>query len=225
MPPESPIQIKICGLTDVDQAVACAELGAHAIGLIFYPKSPRHLELNQARQIARHLPPNVPAVGVFVNESFEDIMRTVAFCGLGAVQLHGQEAPELVRRLRAENRHVIKALFSGRAPALNAAPDYHASAFLVECGKGELPGGNALTWNWEEALTVDRTQPLILAGGLDPANIAQAIQKAQPDAVDVSSGVEAKPGRKDLKQVARLIDAVRATTPPHQNIRDAFHRA
>ena len=201
-------QVKICGLTRIDEALQCALLGANAIGCVFYPKSPRNLSQQQAKEICLALPPAVTTVGVFVNETFSRIMHTVKYCGLKAVQLHGQESPELVNRLYQENIMVIKALFAESTPSLQEASHYNASAYLVECGQGKLPGGNAMPWDWEKASIIGRKYPLILAGGLGPENVGQAIAAGAPDAVDVSSGVEASPGQKDLGKVAEFMKAV-----------------
>ena len=135
-------QVKICGLTRVAEAKACAAMGADAVGCVFFPASPRHVTDDQATRICNALPQTVYTVGVFVNESFSTIMRRVDCCGLKAVQLHGQESPELVDRLRRQNLVVIKALFIHEVPDISLAPDYPASAFLVESGKGPLPDGN-----------------------------------------------------------------------------------
>lgn len=204
----NPIQVKICGLTRVDEAEACARAGANAIGCVFYPRSPRCVGPAVAADICRALPPEVACVGVFVDEPFDAIMRTTAHAGLTAVQLHGNEPAELVGRLRREGLFVIKALFAERAPGLDAAAGLPASAFLVECGRGPLPGGNASAWDWTRAAAFGERYPLILAGGLSPHNAARAVRAVRPDAVDVSSGVEASPGRKDILKVARLIAAV-----------------
>lgn len=204
-------QIKICGLTDPRQAQACAELGADAIGLVFYPKSPRNVAIDQAKGIVAALPPEVTAVGVFVNAAFDAVMAIFAQCGLGGVQLHGRETPELVERLVKENIPVIKALFINGTPGMETAAAYKASAYLVECSGGKLPGGNAMTWDWKAAKAFGVSRPLILAGGLSPANISRAVSEAEPDAVDVSSGVEAEPGKKDLGKVAEFIAAVTQT--------------
>ncbi len=202
------VQVKICGLTRVEEAVACARAGARAIGCVFFSGSPRNVNTAAAAEIRRALPPEIACVGVFVDESFQNIMRIVTRTGLTAVQLHGNETPELVERLSGEGLFVIKALFAERAPGFSEAPLYPAAAFLVECGQGPLPGGHARTWKWNEAAAVGERRPLILAGGLAPDNAALAVRAAQPDAVDVSSGVEAGPGRKDLRKVKQLIAAV-----------------
>jgi len=201
-------QIKICGLTRIDEAVKCAELGTHAIGYVFYPKSPRNVTENRAREISRALPREVKTVGVFVNASYDDILRKVNKSLLDIVQLHGEESPQLVERLRNENIRVIKVLFIDKNPLMDRAVDYHASAFLMECGKGRLPGGNARVWNWEKAAGFSDTYPLVLAGGLAPENVSRAVAAGAPDAVDVSSGVESAPGRKDPGKVKAFIEAV-----------------
>jgi phosphoribosylanthranilate isomerase len=200
-------QIKICGLKKVDEAVQCAELGANAIGMIFYDKSPRFLSDTQARDISNALPDSVGKIGVFVNESFDGIMEKVHRCGLTGIQLHGMETPELIDRLIHENLLVIKGLFTQKEPNISSVSLYKASAYLVECGKGKLPGGNAMTWNWSQAFDFGKKNPFILAGGLNPTNVVQAINQCFPDAVDVSSGVEISPGQKDIKKVKDFISA------------------
>jgi phosphoribosylanthranilate isomerase len=202
------VQVKVCGLTRVDEAVACAEAGARAVGCVFYVKSPRCVSAATARAIRRALPPEVACVGVFVDETFEGIMALAAHAGFTAVQLHGSEAPEVVQILRREGLFVIKTLFADREPGIEAGSQYSASAYLVECGQGPLPGGNAHAWEWGRAAALGQRHPLILAGGLTPENAAQAVRAASPDAVDVSSGVEAVPGRKDIRKVEQFIAAV-----------------
>lgn len=204
-------QIKVCGLTDVEQAMGCSRLGAQAIGCVFYPKSPRYLSDRRAADICRALPPAVGRVGVFVDEDFSGVMRKVERCGLTAVQLHGRETPELVARLRREKLLVIKALFIHRPPHVEQAADYAAGAFLVEYGRGTLPGGTARAWDWGRLGAFSGHAPLILAGGLSSANVGQAIRAVRPDAVDVSSNVESAPGQKDLVKVKAFVAAVAAT--------------
>ena len=201
-------QVKVCGLTNQDEAAGCVSLGADAIGCVFFSKSPRNVSLSQAKKIVRALPSHVKAVGVFVNETFSSIMQRVERCHFNAVQLHGQEPPELVSRLLEENLHVIKALFIDGKPSLQDVSSYQASAFLVECGLGRLPGGNALEWNWEQAKSFGEKHPLIIAGGLTPENVCYAVEASAPHAVDVSSGVESVPGRKDPGKVGAFMSAV-----------------
>ncbi len=214
-------QVKICGLTRVAEARECVALGASAIGCVFYPPSPRNLSLLQARRICAALPSTTVTVGVFVNAAFDHIMQAVKFCSLKAVQLHGQESSELIDRLNQENLTVIKALFSTRQPFLDDADQYDPTAYLVEHGQGQMPGGNAEKWHWQEASIISRSHPLILAGGLSPENVAAAISVCEPDAVDVSSGVESAPGHKDLDRVKKFIDEV-ARCRLQRNIRRIF---
>ena len=195
------IKIKICGLTKITDALGCADLGADALGFVFYPKSPRHLTDDKAREIIRHIPAKIKTIGVFVNETFSTIMRKVEYCGLSGVQLHGREPQDLVARLLQENLCVIKALFVDKSPFLADVEEYAASAYLAEFGKGPLPGGNALPWDYGEAKAFSAAHPLILAGGLKPENVRAAIRACLPVAVDVSSGVEKSPGIKDLERV------------------------
>ena len=203
-------EIKVCGLTVPDEARACADLGADAIGLVFYPRSPRNVTLDQAAAIKAVLPGSVRAVGVFVDTDFDGILRTIAASGLDAIQLHGAESPEFVARLKQATEHpIIKALFATRAPGFNAAGNYPVSRLLVECGRGPLPGGNAIAWDWGAAKSMAQHNILILAGGLSPDTVGEAIAASLPDAVDASSALEAQAGRKDLTKVERFIAAVK----------------
>jgi phosphoribosylanthranilate isomerase len=154
------------------------------------------------------LPETVAAVGVFVDAGFSSIMSRVERCGLSMAQLHGREPARLASRLRAEGVGVIKALFVDGRPGLEEAATFDVDGYLVECARGPLPGGNAMAWDWGAARVFGGRHPLVLAGGLSPDNVADAIGAGLPAAVDVSSGVEASPGRKDPDKVARLIAAV-----------------
>lgn len=212
--PDSSPQVKICGLTHPEQALACAELGAAAIGCVFYPPSPRYLTDEQAEEICAQLPSHVCPVGVFVNETFAAIMQRVERCGLRAVQLHGLESSELAEKLLKEKLLVIRGLYVNKEPLIGSADSYRASAYLVECAGGPLPGGNALTWDWGSAAEICRQKPVVLAGGLNPENVCHAIKAALPSAVDVSSGVEAAPGIKDISKVKAFVEAVAKTSLP-----------
>jgi len=191
-----------------DWVTRAVELGADAIGCVFFSKSPRYVPEQRAKEICMSLPSKVQTVGVFVNETFSRIMQKIERCRLTAVQLHGQESPELVRDLKRENLLVIKALFVQREPLLKQVSNYNADAFLVEYGRGPLPGGNAVAWEWNQAYEFSKNKPLVLAGGLTPENVSEAVRSCLPDAVDVSSGVESSPGKKELAKVESFIDAV-----------------
>jgi len=215
-------QIKICGLTDKREAVACALLGASAVGFVFYTGSPRAVTAGKAWDISALLPRDVCRVGVFVDASFETILKTAQAAGLHAVQLHGRESPRTVEALTAEGFLVVKTLFSSRAPFIREAHRYPGAAFLVERGGGPLPGGNAEAWDFSRLQGFVKKYPLILAGGLSTRNIGEAINQSQPDAVDISSGVEKFPGRKDIKRIQTFIRAVRRT-PTAISRRRIFH--
>lgn len=211
-------QIKICGLTDPSEAVACADLGADAIGLVFYPKSPRNVTVKQASAITSALPENVAKVGVFVDPDLDTLRNIVTQCGLSCVQFHGKESPEFITDFKkGSDTRIIKGLYTEKQPSLEDADDYPVDGYLVECGKGPLPGGNAMAWNWSCAKDFARNYPLVLAGGLAPDNVAQAIADCMPDAVDASSSLEAAPGRKDLNKVRPFIDQIRKTAPLYKS--------
>ncbi len=207
--------IKICGLTDPDNALACSLLNPNAMGLVFFQKSPRNVSVNQAISITTVLPRNILTIGVFVDNSFQDIMEKVNQCALKGVQLHGKESPELVDRLKKENLFVIKTLFAAKKPYIRQAKDYlTASALLVEYGQGILPGGNAESWNYEISCRINVKCPVIIAGGLSPDNVARAVKTARPFGVDVSSGVEKTPGIKDLNKVESFIAQATSMNDP-----------
>ncbi len=215
-------QVKICGLTRKDEAVACADLGASAIGFVFYTQSPRAVTLEQAGDIAAALPARICRVGVFVDESYEEIVQTAQSIGLRTIQLHGAEPPELVEKLKSQGLRVVKTLFSSRKPFYKEACSYGANAYLIESGLGPLPGGNARSWDYSKLEGFAWEHPLVLAGGLSLHNIVAAIQQCQPDAVDISSGIELSPGRKDLNRVKSIVSAVRSTCS-HSSKRRIFH--
>ncbi|MEW6260746.1 MAG: phosphoribosylanthranilate isomerase [Thermodesulfobacteriota bacterium] len=206
--------VKICGLTRPEEARAVMEAGAAAIGLIFYPPSPRFVTVDQAKTIRNTLPADFPLIGIFVDETAETVQSVVASCGLNGVQLHGKEDAAFVDRFFHQGLLTIKTLFWNRDPMFSAAADYNCSAFLVECGKGPFPGGNAQAWNWAAAKPLAERHPLILAGGLTPENAVKAIRDACPDAIDVSSGVEFCPGRKDMARVRMLLQAIQNPALP-----------
>ena len=212
-------QVKICGLTRIDEAVACASLGADAIGFVFYSKSPRFVTASQAREISMALPQFVCRVGVFVNETFDAILKIARGARLQAVQLHGMEPPHLVKKLGDQGLTVIKALFSHREPFFNRAAHFPAAGFLVECGLGPLPGGNARAWDFSLLKNFNKNAPFVLAGGLTIDTVGHAIDQCQPDAVDISSGVESSPGKKDLNRVKQFIKATRKTRMARPNRR------
>ncbi len=202
--------IKICGLTDPKTALECVQSGANAIGLVFFKKSPRNVSDEKALTICKILPSNIITTGVFVDEDFNFIIDKIEKLSLKAVQLHGNESPQLIADLRAKNVIVIKALFEKRKPYFTDAKLYNQATYLIaECGKGVLPGGNAEVWNFSDIVQINSNIPLILAGGLDPSNINNALSMVNVAGVDVSSGVESSPGIKDLNKVRNFINKVK----------------
>jgi phosphoribosylanthranilate isomerase/indole-3-glycerol phosphate synthase/phosphoribosylanthranilate isomerase len=214
--------IKICGLTQPENALGCANLGADAVGMVFFEKSPRNISTKQAEHICAVLPDHVCRIGVFVDEPYITIMETVDHCGLNGVQLHGNEPSDLVDRLLTKNLVVIKAVFAAKSPVITRAAEYKRASFiLMEYGKGILPGGNAESWNYELSLGLKIAAPVLLAGGLGPENIRQAMTLVRPAGFDVSSGVEKTHGIKDLKKVESFINQIRScSTDPEFSMKE-----
>lgn len=205
--------IKICGFTEPDNALACARFSPDAMGLVFFDKSPRNVSVEQAARITEVLPGNILPVGVFVDKPYNEIMDIVERCRLGGVQLHGNEPSEMVDHFLQNDLLVIKALFAKKEPFLDQADRYHtASYLLIEYGKGVLPGGNAESWNYALSRQMKTEVPIVLAGGLGPETICDALKSAGPAGVDVSSGVEKRPGMKDPEKVRAFIEKVKAVT-------------
>ncbi len=201
-------EVKICGITEPEKAEACVELGVDAIGCVFFEKSPRHLSIEKAGEVVAALSGRIPAVGVFVNTDIDYIIERVEKCGLKGVQLHGQEKPDLVEALKDTGVTVIKALFIDGKPELDAASEYNANAFLIECSKGPLPGGNATAWDFRSVGDFAARHSLVLAGGLCAENVREAIELAMPHALDLSSSVEESPGIKNISMIKALMEAV-----------------
>ena len=195
-------RVKICGITNLDDAHHAAACGADALGFVFYPGSPRFVDPDQARRIIAELPPLVTAVGLFVNEPTARIREMVEFCGLNTVQLHGDEEPD---QCCYPPCRVLKALrLRGDMQASQFAA-YTVSALLLDAFVPNMFGGTGHRCDWEQAAIVASQHRVILAGGLNPENVAEAVRQVRPYGVDVSSGVEEKPGQKDPEKVARFI--------------------
>jgi len=194
------VHIKICGITNLEDALLAAQFGAHALGFIFHPKSPRYVAPGAARAIIAHLPPFVLSVGVFVDEEAQEVRDLAARVGLDWLQLHGSEPPDYCRSL---GRRVIKAFRIKDEAFLAALAPYQEAcqAFLLDTYKKDRIGGTGETFDWHLAREAQKYGPIILAGGLTPANVARAVAVAQPQAVDVASGVEAAPGKKDPEKL------------------------
>ena len=207
-----PTRVKICGITTWDDARLSVDLGASALGFNFYPPSPRSISPRDAWSIIRRLPPFVEAVGVFVNWPPLVVDALARAVRLGAVQLHGGESPEDVADLARKHR-VIKAVQVGRGfRAASLARYRKANALLLDGFAPGLHGGTGRTLDWKLARAARRYGKIILAGGLTPENIAEAIRVAEPYAVDVASGVESRPGRKDPVRLRALFAAVESAS-------------
>jgi len=200
-------RIKICGITRPEDALAAAEEGADAIGLVFYPPSPRHVEIGQAAEIAAQLPPFVTSVGLFVNADAETIAAVVARVGIDLIQFHGNECPEYCS---AHGRPWIRALRMKDDIDLNKETERFSSArgLLLDAYRPGAPGGTGETFDWER-IPRGLGRQVILAGGLDPGNVARAVSTVRPWAVDVSGGVESAPGLKNRDLIAAFVEAVR----------------
>lgn len=205
------VRVKICGITSVADAQLCAQLGAHAIGLNFFPESLRAISPFTAEKIVRELPPFVSTVGIFVNWAPEPVVALSRALGLSFAQLHGNETPQVVSEI-ARKIPVIKALRLGQGSRLPAFSKYsEASAFLLDAALAGEFGGTGQTTDWPLAEEAVRSQRIILAGGLTPGNVAEAIATVRPYAVDVASGVESRPGKKDPGKLrAFLLEVERA---------------
>jgi phosphoribosylanthranilate isomerase len=205
----TPVQIKICGVTNVRDAKAAAELGASMIGLNFYPQSPRYIEPEIACQIVQTLPRSAHAVGVFVDASADEIRNTAKRAGIESVQLHGDFSPETCRELAREFR-VIRAFCTDDRFQPEHAGSFPDCDVLLDAHHPELRGGTGLTCDWSDArATLPFARFLILSGGLTAQNVGLAIATVTPHAVDVCSGVESAPGAKDYGAIKNFITAVR----------------
>jgi phosphoribosylanthranilate isomerase len=202
------VRVKICGITKPEDAKLAAELGADAIGLNFYEQSPRCITPFAATELIRRLPPFVAVVGVFVNWEDAPVVALCKALRFSAAQLHGDESVQTVERVAAR-LPVIKAVRLGQG---NHTPDFaafrSASAFLLDAAVSGQFGGTGATGNWHLARTVAQSHRVILAGGLTPENVGEAIRIVRPYAVDVASGVEARPGKKDPVKMRSFFEEV-----------------
>jgi phosphoribosylanthranilate isomerase len=201
------VKVKICGITSAEDALAAVDAGADALGFMFYAPSPRCVTRESAAPIIRRLPPFVAKVGVFVNPTAEEVRQAIADCGLDTLQFHGEEPPEFCSQfgLRA-----LKAFRVQGPETLKTLPDYSGVAWLLDSFVAGARGGTGHTFNWDIAAQAAKLGGrVILAGGLTPENVADAVRKVRPYAVDVSSGVESAPGKKDAAKVRAFIAAAK----------------
>jgi phosphoribosylanthranilate isomerase len=201
-------RIKVCGITTWTDAIRSVDCGADALGFNFYWRSPRFISPRAALRITARLPKHVACVGVFVNEPLEVALRARNIAGINLAQLHGEEPPELVARI-AEQMVTIKAFRVSPEFRVTALRRYKAAdAYLLDGFHPRQRGGTGQTVDWRIAARAARYGPIVLAGGLNSENIVAAIRAARPAAVDVNSGVESAPGRKDLTKLRAFFDAV-----------------
>lgn len=202
------VRVKICGITNWADAKLAMDAGADALGFNFYTKSPRKIAVSHAREIVRHMPGSISAVGVFVDASAAEILKIARAVKLGVLQLHGSESPKAVAKL-AREFPVIKAFQVGPSFRLQELKEYSsAAAFLLDGFDRELRGGTGKRFDWRVAAEAKRFAPVILAGGLTKGNAIKAIRTAKPFAIDVCSGVEESPGRKDARKVRGFMATV-----------------
>ena len=201
------VTVKICGITSEADAIAAAEAGADAIGLMFYEGSPRHVILEQAKAISAALPQHVMRVGVFVNAEEAFVHQALTECMLNILQFHGDETPEECSRYPVMT---LKAFRVQGEETLAELEAYHSAGYLLDAYVKDALGGTGATFNWDLAVRAQKFgKPIFLAGGLTPENVAEAVRKVQPFGVDVSSGVEIEPGRKDAEQMRTFVAAAK----------------
>jgi phosphoribosylanthranilate isomerase len=199
------VKVKICGITNPEDALAAIEWGADALGFVLTP-SPRQVSPEQASGIIAQIPPFICKVGVFADSALEAVKETMSSCGLNMAQLHGSESPAYCQALFPR---VIKAFRVEDASILADLPAYKVSAYLLDSYDANRKGGTGKPFDWGIAREASRLRPIILAGGLTPANVCQAIARVQPYAVDASSGVEASPGKKDHDKLHAFLKAAK----------------
>lgn len=207
------VKVKICGITNWTDARQAVADGADILGFNFYAGSPRYIRPAKAKAIVRRLPKRISVVGVFVNESEQKMLEIARAVGLDAIQLHGDELPAAVRRLRRSRPaiNVIKAIRVRKSSAARELRRFDgASALLLDGFDRRARGGTGKTFDWDIARRAKRYGRIFLAGGLTPRNVGEAIRAAQPYAVDVCSGVEATPGKKDAARMKDLMRAVKS---------------
>lgn len=198
-------KVKICGITNLGDALAAIEYGADALGFVFAP-SPRQVTTSAVKDIVGQLPPFIFKVGVFVNSELAEVQETMSLCNLDLAQLHGDESPDYCAALFSK---AIKVFTTDNLPAYQELTHYQVAAYMLDRDKGATAGDTEQSRLWELAREIRDYGPVILAGGLTPESVGQAIETARPYAVDVSSGVESEPGKKDHGKLRSFIAAAR----------------
>ena len=201
-------KIKICGIKTIDDALAAIDLGADLIGFNFYPKSPRYVEVGMCRNIMSRVRTigRVTCVGVFVNASVDEVHAIMDTCGLGLAQLHGDETVEFMESLQEKSFKAFRGVADVETDNRMIADG--APAFLVDASVKGVYGGSGVTADWDGAAKLAKKYPLLLAGGLTPENVGEAVSRVKPWGVDVASGVESAPGKKDPSRMKAFVRAV-----------------
>ncbi len=205
------IKIKICGITNLDDALAASDAGADALGFNFYKKSPRFIAPEKAAEIIERLPPFIAPVGIFVNEREEKIRDIMFTTGIKVLQFHGDERPEFCERFASR---VIKAFQVKDKESLKLMAQYHVSALLLDSYRKGVRGGTGVVFDWHLAVVAKTFGRVILAGGLTPDNVAEAVKLVQPYGIDVAGGVEREKGIKDYVKMKKFIIEVRRSSRP-----------
>jgi phosphoribosylanthranilate isomerase len=202
------IVVKICGITSLADGVAAVEAGADALGFMFYDRSPRRISLPEAAAVIRELPPFIVKVGVFVDAEADTVVRAIGECGLNLLQFHGNESPDYCRQFGLMS---MKAFRIRDAGSLRSLPDFQTDAWLLDACSPDQLGGTGETFNWDLAIEAKKLgRPIFLAGGLTPSNVGMAVARVRPYAVDVSSGVESAPGKKNPAKVRAFVQAAKS---------------
>jgi len=201
-------KVKICGLMNLEDAMIAAESGADALGFVLYSKSPRCIKPKAVKEIVRQLPPYLTTVGVFANANVDEIVDVMDECGLDLAQLQGDELPSLCERLGSK---AIKAIRVKDLNSLTSMKSYSVRAFVLDTYRPENFGGTGKQFDWDLAVEAKQYGRVILAGGLNPENVREAIQKVRPYGVDVSSGVECRIGKKDPEKVRQFTRMAKGT--------------
>lgn len=200
-------RVKICGITNLADAQAAVAAGADTLGFNFYEGSPRHISLKAAAEISKQIPPFVMRAGVFVNADEDLVTRAIGECHLNLLQFHGDETPEFCVQFGLMS---MKAFRIRDAASLKELSRFHTDAYLLDAFSPEARGGTGEKFNWQLAVEAQKFgKPIFLAGGLTPENVADAVRKVRPFGVDVASGVESSPGKKDHAKIRVFIAAVR----------------
>lgn len=203
-----PVRIKICGMTRYEDARVACNLGVDALGFIFHPKSKRFITPEQAREIIRKLPPYVSRVGVFVDTPTDDVISVARYCQLDTIQLHGNESPEFCEGIPYP---VVKTIAIGPETSLAILDQYSPSGFLLDTWSNSGSGGTGKTFDWRIAAKACQTRSnVILAGGLGPSNILDALNTVKPYGIDLNSGVEISPGIKNPLKMRDCVNLVRS---------------